>query len=105
MKEQGADSNAVENIDNKSDQYDGEYARFKAVRIRSIDDLIFRFKLLTVADLKKQLKSVGLRPRGLKRDLVKQLAEKEYNRMVLYIVVVLLIVYRMETVPCLQISS
>lgn len=55
---------------------------------RSVDDLILRFKLLTVADLKKQLKSVGLRPRGLKRDLVKQLAEKEYNRMVVRCVVV-----------------
>lgn len=52
------------------------------VMIRTLDDLIIRFKLLTVADLKKELRKVGLRPRGLKRDLVRQLAEKEYNRMV-----------------------
>ena len=52
------------------------------VMIRTLDDLIIRFKLLTVVDLKKELRKVGLRPRGLKRDLVRQLAEKEYNRMV-----------------------
>ena len=52
------------------------------VMLRTLDDLIIRFKLLTVADLKKELRKVGLRPRGLKRDLVRQLAEKEYNRMV-----------------------
>ncbi len=67
---------------------------------RSVDDLILRFKLLTVADLKKQLKSVGLRPRGLKRDLVKQLAEKEYNRMVVCCVVALCVVYGVGAVPC-----
>ena len=52
------------------------------VMIRTLDDLMIRFKLLTVADLKKELRKVGLRPRGLKRELVRQLAEKEYNRMV-----------------------
>ena len=68
--------------------------------IRSVDDLILRFKLLTVVDLKKQLKSVGLRPRGLKRDLVKQLAEKEYNRMVVRCVAALSVVYGVGAVPC-----
>ena len=48
----------------------------------SIDDLKEQFRSLTVVDLKKKLRSVGLKPRGVKKDLVLQLAEKEYDRLV-----------------------
>ena len=52
------------------------------MRCRSVDDLIARYLKLTVADLKAELRKVGLKPRGLKKDLVRQLAEKEHQRLV-----------------------
>ena len=51
---------------------------------RSVEDLIEKYRKLTVVDLKKEMKKVGLKPRGLKRDLVKQLAETHYKRMVVF---------------------
>ena len=54
--------------------------------------------MLTVADLKKEMKKVGLKPRGLKRNLVKQLAEKHYQIAVLWIICISYeIVWWMET--------
>ena len=52
------------------------------MRYRSIDDLSVRYRKLPVADLKAELRKVGLKPRGLKKDLVRQLAEKEHRRLV-----------------------
>ena len=49
---------------------------------RTVQDLIEKYRRLTVADLKREMKKVGLKPRGLKRDLVKQLAEKHYEERV-----------------------
>ena len=47
---------------------------------RSVEELVEKYRALTVAELKKELRRVGLKPRGLKKDLVRSLAEKEYER-------------------------
>ena len=47
----------------------------------SIDDLKEQYRSLTVVDLKKKLRGAGLKPRGVKKDLILQLAEKEYDRL------------------------
>ena len=60
------------------------YGNFSSLPSRSVQDLIEKYKRLTVADLKKEMKKVGLKPRGLKRDLVKQLAEKHFEERVLH---------------------
>ena len=48
----------------------------------TVEVLIERYRKLTVVELKASLRQVGIKPRGLKKDLVRLLAEKEYQRLV-----------------------
>ena len=66
----------------EEERYTGEWDHGSAVRCSTVEILIERYRKLTVIELKSSLREVGIKPRGLKKDLVRLLAENEYKRLV-----------------------
>ena len=66
----------------EEERYRGEWDHGCGVTGSTVEVLIERYRKLTVVELKASLRQVGIKPRGLKKDLVRLLAEKEYQRLV-----------------------